>query len=870
MAVNIGPKIGIDGEKEYRDQLKAIIEQSKLLKTEMDLLKSSFDDEGQSLKQNAEMRKLLSEQIENQKERVEALADMLEKSKSKYGENAVETKKWQEALNSAQADLNAMNRELENLPSKLELVGQKMESIGSKVGDVGKNMADFGAKMTRNVTVPIVGAFGAAIKESVDFESAFTGVMKTVDETSKTTYADLEQAVRDLASSTLSSKESIAGVMEAAGQLGVSADDLTGFTKTMVMLGDTTKLSAEEAATALAQFTNITGSGNENVDRLGSAIVALGNNFATNEQKIVAMSTRLASAGTIAGMSETDILALATAMSSVGIEAEAGGTAMTQTLTSISTAVFDFKDGFTEDLETIADVAGTTAEDFAAKWEANPVDALQQFIGGLAGIKEEGSNVFAVLDEMGMSGIRQSNMLQSLALASDTLTEAVGMSSDAYRENTALSIEAARAYGTTAAQIHQFKEGVSNLADSFGQQLMPYVLKGIDFTQGLVEKFAALDAEDKELIIKIAATVAAIGPLLTIGGKLTQGVGTVIKVGGKLAQFLPTVVTGFSTVATFVTGTMVPAITGFISAAAGIVAPFLPFILIAGAVVAAGVLIYKNWDKICEWAGKVGEKVQEVWGNIKEWTGDLKDKVVEKWEGIKSGVSDKLENMKTAASEKWTSIKETASGALDKIKEHASERLSNIKAAFEENGGGIKGIVAAGWTAIKDHYKDGFSVLNTLTDGKLGEIWDKFSEKFTSLKESALNWGKDIIKNIADGITAGIQWVKDAVTSVGETIRDFLHFSEPDKGPLSNFNTWMPDMMNQMAQQIEAGRAQVQMAISGVAADIARPTANSTTMNYGGTTINVYGAQGQDVNELADIVMSRIDAEITKKEAVFA
>lgn len=869
MAVNIGPKIGIDGEKEYRDQLKAIIEQSKLLKTEMDLLKSSFDDEGQSLKQNAEMRKLLNEQIENQKERVEALADMLEKSKSKYGENAVETKKWQEALNTAQADLNAMNRELENLPSKLELVGQKMESIGSKIGDVGKNMADFGKKMTRNVTTPIVGAFGAAIKESVDFESAFTGVMKTVD-ASPEKYKELEQAVKDLASSTTSSKEAIAGVMEAAGQLGVAADDVTGFTKTMVMLGDTTNLSAEEAATALARFTNITGSGNANVDRLGSTIVALGNNFATTEAEIVEMSTRLASAGTIAGMSETDILALSAAMSSVGIQAEAGGTAMTQTLTSISTAVFDFKDGFTEDLETIADVAGTTAEDFAAKWEANPVDALQQFIGGLAGIKEEGSNVFAVLDEMGMKGIRQSNMLQSLALASDTLAGAVGMASDAYKENTALSEEASKRYATMEAQFHMLKESVSNLALSFGEQLMPYVQKGIDFFQGLVEKFAALDEEDKELIIKIAATAAAIGPLLSIGGKLTQGIGFLISTGGKLVQFLPTVVTGFGTVATFVTGTMVPAITGFISAAAGIVAPFLPFILIAGAVVAAGVLIYKNWDKICEWAGKVGEKVQEVWGNIKEWTGDLKDKVVEKWEGIKSGVSEKWENMKAAASEKWTSIKETVNGALDKVKEHASERLSNIKTAFEENGGGIKGIVAAGWTAIKDHYKEGFSVLNTLTGGKLGEIWDKFSEKFTSLKESALSWGKDIIRNIADGITAGIQWVKDAVTSVGETIRDFLHFSEPDKGPLSNFNTWMPDMMNQMAQQIEAGRARVQMAITGVAADIARPTANSTTMNYGGTTINVYGAQGQDVNELADIVMSRIDAEITKKEAVFA
>jgi len=86
-------------------------------------------------------------------------------------------------------------------------------------------------------------------------------------------------------------------------------------------LGNSTNLSAEEAASSLAKFANITNMSAKDYDKLGSTIVALGNNFATTEADIVAMSTRLAATGELAGLSQSQILSLATAMSSVGIEA---------------------------------------------------------------------------------------------------------------------------------------------------------------------------------------------------------------------------------------------------------------------------------------------------------------------------------------------------------------------------------------------------------------------------------------------------------------------------------------------------------------------------------------------------------------------
>lgn len=102
-----------------------------------------------------------------------------------------------------------------------------------------------------------------------------------------------------------------------------------------------------------------------------------------------------------------DILALSTAMSSVGINAEAGGTAMTQTMTAISKAVSAGGD----DLETFAKIAGVSASEFADMWGNEPIDAISAFIGGLGKMNENGEDTISVLDELGLSGIRQSILI---------------------------------------------------------------------------------------------------------------------------------------------------------------------------------------------------------------------------------------------------------------------------------------------------------------------------------------------------------------------------------------------------------------------------------------------------------------------------
>lgn len=369
-------------------------------------------------------------------------------------------------------------------------------SFGAKLGGGLASAAKIGIAGIGAATTAVVGFGKSSISAATSFESAFTGVRKTVDATEEE-YGQLSDWIMEASTKMASSKEDIAATMEIAGQLGVrGVDGLQKFTETMVMLGDTTNLSAEEAASALAKFGNIAGLESTDMDRIGSAIVDLGNHFATTEADITAMATRLASAGTIAGLSATDILGLSTAMSSVGIQAEAGGTAMAQTMASMTKAVegaipylsqpFEaLDDDAKEAMESLlqyADVSGMTAQEFAEAWKGEPIKAIQAFIGGLGEMNEADQSVVMMLDEMGLKGIRQSNMLQALALASDTMTDAVNTANTAFEENVALQNEANTRYGTTESQMLQAAEAFKNLKVVVGQELMPTMQQFTGFT----------------------------------------------------------------------------------------------------------------------------------------------------------------------------------------------------------------------------------------------------------------------------------------------------------------------------------------------------------------------------------------------------
>lgn len=462
--------------------------------------------------------------------------------------------------------------------TKMNDAEKRADTFGSNLQKTGKKIESTGKGLTAGLTVPIVGGLTLATRASIDFESSFAGVRKTVDATEEE-FAMLEKGIKDMSSEIPASASAIASVGEAAGQLGIQTENILDFTRVMIDLGESTNLSADEAATALARFANITQMSQGDFDKLGSVIVDLGNNLATTEAEIVEMGLRLAGAGKQIGLSEAEVLSLAGGLSSVGIQAEAGGSAFSKLMVNMQLAtetgttankVIDstgmslrdlelyadingkgFKGlaqsmGLTseelksymstaKDLESFAAVTGKSGDEFAKSFGENAVGAIGEFIEGLASAEDRGLSAIAILDEMGITEVRLRDSLLRAAGASEVFSNAVDIGSNAWEENNALTKEAEQRYKTTASQLGIAKNTLTEAGMVMGDIVVPYLIEMGQGLKNAANWFKELNPETQDTIVKMLALTAAIGPTLIMVGKLSRGIGSTVNLVAKLS-----------------------------------------------------------------------------------------------------------------------------------------------------------------------------------------------------------------------------------------------------------------------------------------------------------------------------------------------
>lgn len=268
MAVNIGPKIGVDGEAEYRRQINQIIQQSKTLESQMKLVASQFTAATTAEERNAKTASVLSKQIDVQRERVKLLAEQTGKAAAKYGESDVKTQKWQQALNEAAATLNKMQSELRNASSGVEELGDDMREGSEKAlsfGDVLK------ANVASDFIVSGIKAMASAIKEAA-------AALVDLGKQSIMGFAEQEQLIGGV--DTLF-KESSAQVQQYANDAyktaGLSANQymetVTSFSASLLQsMGGDTQAAAEKANRAITDMS-------DNANKMGTDMASIQNAY---------------------------------------------------------------------------------------------------------------------------------------------------------------------------------------------------------------------------------------------------------------------------------------------------------------------------------------------------------------------------------------------------------------------------------------------------------------------------------------------------------------------------------------------------------------------------------------------------------------
>ena len=518
---------------------------------------------------------------------------------------------------------------------------------------LGDKFTGLGTKMSLGVTAPLAAVGVAGIRSFVQLEDSWTGVEKVTNGT-KEELSELRQQMNSLVTDggvPLSVTE-MYGIAQAAGRLGIEMDNVKGFSQTVAMLGTVTNMTAEQAATDMAQFATVMQMPQEKFDQLGATLVGLGNNMAATESDIMRMGARLTGAGNTVGMAEAEVLGFAAGFSALGISAEAGGTAFTNVMLSMQDAVFNMDDN----LDTFANVAGKNVDEFATLFEKDATTAILYFIEGLGRLDKAGLNTNEIFSDLGFNSVNIQDILRRGAGAGDTLRDAINLANDSWEENSALTKAAGKRYGTTAAEMQVFRNRVELLSEKIGSDLQHKFAGLLNIGSRVVGWLSDLDDGTRSTLVTVGMIAAGIGPALL-------GIGAGIKIIGQMRETIGTLRKGFRAVSGIFGGGA--KIFGALTSPIGLT------VLAIGALIAIGFILYKNWDRITEWFKDKFPGAFETITSVIEGVRGFIDDNIGSFKGIFSGFTDFIGGI-------FSGDLDLAFSGLGQIFTHGFDILSNL------------------------------------------------------------------------------------------------------------------------------------------------------------------------------------------------
>lgn len=604
---------------------------------------------------------------------------------------------------------------------------------------VGKVMQGTGAAMTKYITTPLIGVGVAAAKVGGDFEAQMSRV-KAISGATGDTFEQMKQQAIDLGAKTaFSAKESAAG-MENLASAGFSAQEIMkampGLLDLAAVSGGDVALASENTATALRGF------GLE-ASEAGHVADVFARAAADTNAEVGDMGEALKYVAPLAnsmGISLEETAAAIGIMSDAGIKGSQAGTtlrgalsrlarptkAMQDTMDNLGVSFYD-ADGKMKPLKTQVELLKKAFEGLTPEQQQNALVTLygQESLSGMMALIDKGPD--------------------SLGKLTKSLKDSDGAADDMARtmqDNMNSSIEQMFGAFESAAIVIQ-------------KILAPSIKKVADAISGLVEKFVSAPESIQKLVVAIGLIVASIGPLLLIFGQVVVTLQRV-KVGFTAIQ------AGLALMGTSMSGVILPVL--------GIVAAI-------SALIAIGVLVYKNWDKIAafgkqvwknitmfvsdtansikkvwkstgEWFNNLWKSIKEgadnVWTTIQEAPGKVADWIKNKWTETKEFFSNLWSSIANSASEMWNSLKEGVISVIDDLVSSAGEKWE-----------GFKNTISTAWKTITSKIKSGFDFILKY----IGPFVSSFS---------------DVFSNIVKAITSIFAEVKNIIVNAWEIIKSLI------------------------------------------------------------------------------------------------
>lgn len=563
MAVNIGPKIGIDGEAEYRKQLNNIIEQQKTLRSEMKLAAAEFNNDADAKKKNTKETELLNKQIDLQKTRLKELEKGLEASKKKYGENSNETLKWQQAVNNAQAELADLQAELQKTsgPSGLGALGQALQETGGKLEEIGGKVTQVGEGLTKSVTAPIVGVGAAALKAFSEVDKGADAIVRKTGATGEQLKA-MQTSMENLATSMPTTFEEAGNAIgEVNTRFGVTGEQLETLSGQFIKFASLNNTDVSSSIDSVQKAMDAFGLQAEDASGFLDTLNAVGQNTGISMDSLTSLMTTNATAFQELGLGASDAANLLGTLEKSGIDT--------------STVMTGLKKAQAEAAKEGTDMSTVLEQAFSSSGDA--VDIFGS---------KAGPQLYAAMQNGVIS-------LDDFTASADGVNDSVGSVSDTFDA----TLDPMDQWQQT---LNQITLAGAELGNAVGPVLVPIIQGIAEGAKSAAEWFGNLDEDQQKTIVTIGGLVAAIGPVLTIAGKVISVGGTVI---GGIWKLMP-LLGGLGYAFEFLTGPIGLAI----AAGVLIIANWDKIKTVAGNV-ASG--IASAWDT-------VKSKTADTWNNVKE------------------------------------------------------------------------------------------------------------------------------------------------------------------------------------------------------------------------------------------------------------